>query len=208
MGAGRSKVNPPKNSVGKGVHNSNKGVKGASQPRGFTFEQIAEALRNSAGLKSQAAAKLSVSNAAVSGYMKKWPKLNEVVREAIDSTCDLAEGKLILAIQSGNLKAILFYLKTKGKDRGYVERSEWTGLGGGPIKVASTEKNGKIDQTAFEKAFVSFSRGTAPTTQAAGPIAVISKAGVGSSRGNGHKKSVHPVDSNAKAGSVPDSSGS
>ena len=41
-----------------------------------------------------------------------------------ESSVDLAESKLIEAIKDGNLTAIIFFLKTQGKSRGYSERSE------------------------------------------------------------------------------------
>ena len=46
-----------------------------------------------------------------------------MLAEARESSVDLAESKLIEAIKNGNLTAIIFFLKTQGKSRGYVERS-------------------------------------------------------------------------------------
>ncbi len=43
---------------------------------------------------------------------------------------DLAEMKLLTAIREGKTAELLFYLKTKGKKRGYVERQEITGANG------------------------------------------------------------------------------
>jgi len=43
---------------------------------------------------------------------------------------DLAEMKLLTAIREGKTAELLFYLKTKGKSRGYVERQEITGAQG------------------------------------------------------------------------------
>ena len=37
---------------------------------------------------------------------------------------DFAEGKLMQQIDGGNITAIIFYLKTQAKDRGYIEKVE------------------------------------------------------------------------------------
>ncbi len=37
---------------------------------------------------------------------------------------DFMESRLLKAIDKGNVTAIIFYLKTKGKDRGYIEPQE------------------------------------------------------------------------------------
>ena len=48
---------------------------------------------------------------------------------------DFVESKLYNLIKENNPAAIIFYAKTKMKDRGYVERQELTGKDGGPVKV-------------------------------------------------------------------------
>ena len=42
----------------------------------------------------------------------------------------MAESQLHKQILKGNTSATIFYLKTKGKNRGYVERHEHTGIEG------------------------------------------------------------------------------
>jgi len=71
----------------------------------------------------------------VRNYVKRHPRLAEVIEEAVELNLDTAESQLMTLIANGNLGAVIFYLKTKGKARGYVERVEATGSGGGPIKI-------------------------------------------------------------------------
>lgn len=55
----------------------------------------------------------------------EFDKAVKAARDASDEMGgDLAESKLMKAINNEELTAILFYLKTKHKKRGYVERQE------------------------------------------------------------------------------------
>jgi hypothetical protein len=58
----------------------------------------------------------------------RWMRDDEAYRHEIDSiegmALDLAESKLHEEILGGNTAAIIFFLKTKGKRRGYVEKQE------------------------------------------------------------------------------------
>ncbi len=53
---------------------------------------------------------------------------NEEFRDAVEnvneSFIDLAESQLRAAVSRGDMNAVFFLLKTKGKSRGYVERTE------------------------------------------------------------------------------------
>lgn len=44
----------------------------------------------------------------------------ERVKDIEQKTLDIVEGKLLDEINKGNMNAIQFYLKTKGRNRGYV----------------------------------------------------------------------------------------
>ena len=101
----------------------------------FTVEQVAEALRESAGIRSAAARKLSCSVSTITNYVARHPELAGTEAEIVESNLDKAETQLLKAIASGNLAAIIFYLKCKGKGRGYVERTQVEGTGGGPVVV-------------------------------------------------------------------------
>jgi predicted transcriptional regulator len=113
-----------------------------------TIEQCAEALRKSGGFASGAAKMLGISEGALSQRIKKSEKLRQVKTEIEEFYLDLAETKLIAKIRNEDLGAICFYLKCKGKQRGYVERQEITGANGSPI----TAKNINIEMTEEEAA--------------------------------------------------------
>ena len=65
---------------------------------------------------------------------------------------DRAEGKLTEAINAGNLTAVIFYLKTKGRDRGFSERIDVNGKHQhehehkNAIEAAATDLDSRLDQ--------------------------------------------------------------
>ena len=69
----------------------------------------------------------------------------QAVEEIQEGLIDLAESKLLENIKSGKTNEILFYLRTKGKYRGYVERQEITGADGIPnnfqVEIIRSDKN-------------------------------------------------------------------
>lgn len=50
--------------------------------------------------------------------------LNDAIQDAREGMIDNAESMLYRQIGEGNTTAIIFFLKTQGKGRGYVERQE------------------------------------------------------------------------------------
>ena len=93
----------------------------ASAPK-YTVRQVAAALRASAGLRSQAAKKLGCVPSTITNYISRHKVLGKVEAEAREATLDLAEDRLIQNIREGKEASIFFYLKCKGKGRGYVEK--------------------------------------------------------------------------------------
>lgn len=103
----------------------------------FTPEQVIEALKQSQGLVYLAAKQLGCSAQTIYNYGKRYAKVREALQEAKGERVDRAELALWSQINNGNIAAIIFYLKTQGKDRGYVERQEMSGPDGGAIPVAT-----------------------------------------------------------------------
>lgn len=57
-------------------------------------------------------------------WKEKDPKLARMLDDTYESVIDFAESKLIEHINNGDITSLIFFLKTKGKKRGYVERVE------------------------------------------------------------------------------------
>lgn len=93
----------------------------------YTAEQVIAAIQKTKGMLTLAAAELNCSPQTVHKYVNKYPTVREAVNQAREKQLDFTELKLFEAIQHGELSAIIFYLKTIGKRRGYIERTEqWT----------------------------------------------------------------------------------
>lgn len=69
-------------------------------------------------------AALDIDRATFYAWRKKDPKLDAMLSDESESIIDFTESKLLEKIQEGDLTAIIFMLKTRGKNRGYVERIE------------------------------------------------------------------------------------
>jgi hypothetical protein len=53
---------------------------------------------------------------SVRNYINRHPSLKRVVAEVVEQNPDLAEHKLLAAINHDNMTAIIFYLKSKGRE--------------------------------------------------------------------------------------------
>lgn len=59
----------------------------------------------------------------------------ERVKNAKEDSIDFVEGALYKQIKDGNTTAIIFFLKTQAKHRGYIERQELTGADGDKLQT-------------------------------------------------------------------------
>jgi len=101
----------------------------------FTVEDMVKAITQSRGLLTHAADALGCSRMTIYNYAKEYPEVQAAIDSARDRMTDVAEGKLFQKISEGDNTALIFYLKTQGKKRGYVERQEVTGAEGGELTV-------------------------------------------------------------------------
>lgn len=79
-----------------------------------------------------------------------WYEKDADFRAAIDaiseSCIDFAESSLMQQIKDGNPTSTIFYLKTKGKKRGYVETAEITGKDGKDLIPAKLDVSKLTDE--------------------------------------------------------------
>jgi hypothetical protein len=90
---------------------------------------IKEAIVKAFGNLSTAAKSLQVERATLYAWIE-LEGLEEAVMEGRNRRLDFAESMLDKGMKDGNMTAIIFYLKTQGKSRGYIERQEVTGADG------------------------------------------------------------------------------
>ena len=83
-----------------------------------------EALRNNLGHISNACEAAKIGRRTYYDWIDKDKNFKEDVDHVQDSLLDLAESKLLENIENNENTAIIFYLKTKGKKRGYIEKQE------------------------------------------------------------------------------------
>lgn len=104
---------------------------------GFTKEQVTEAIEGSAGIVSTIAKRLNCSWHTADKYVNRWECTRQAYANEEEHALDLAETKLLKLINAEDGTMIRYYLSTKGKRRGYVERrqAEVTGKDGGPIRT-------------------------------------------------------------------------
>ena len=82
-----------------------------------------DALRSTLGIITLACEKSGVRPSDVKKWRKADAEFASSVEEIMDMQCDFVEGSLLRLIKEGDTAATIFYLKTKGKKRGYSEKA-------------------------------------------------------------------------------------
>lgn len=96
----------------------------------FTVKRMVDELTRTKGMVYIAAENLGCTPQTVYNYVNNFPAIAAAKELAEGKVLDQAELNLYKAILNGEPWALQFVLKTKGKKRGYVERTELTGADG------------------------------------------------------------------------------
>jgi len=87
-------------------------------------EQLLEALEKSLGIVSTACQSVGISRTTYYKYYNEDENFKQSVDSISNIALDCAESQLFELIKEKNVTAIIFYLKTKGKNRGYIEKQD------------------------------------------------------------------------------------
>lgn len=90
--------------------------------KNFQLSDIKNAVKGSAGIYSTIARRLDCDWHTAKRYVEMYEETKTMYDAENESTLDLAESMLLKNIQEQDPASIFFYLKTKGKKRGYVEK--------------------------------------------------------------------------------------
>lgn len=83
-----------------------------------------EALEKSLGVVAVATKAIGIDRSTHYKWISRDPEYKAAVDDIQDLALDFAESKLHEMINEKDTAATIFFLKTKGKKRGYVERQE------------------------------------------------------------------------------------
>lgn len=117
-----------------------------------TDDQIIAALKAASGMVTVAARGLGCDYQTIIRRAAVSERVRAVLDEERAVTLDIGELALKKAVMAGEAWAVCFLLKTVGKSRGYVERTEVTGRDNGPIEHRHTTNPRAIE--AAERAYL------------------------------------------------------
>jgi len=95
---------------------------------------LLELLEKNLGIVTSSCRQAGVARSTYYQWLKDADFANKV-DEIQNVALDFAESQLYTQIKKGNVAAIIFYMKTKGRPRGYNERYEITGADGYPTQI-------------------------------------------------------------------------
>jgi len=116
-------------------------------------KSLLEALEKNLGVVTAACKQVGVNRATYYKYINSDPEFAAAVKDIDNITLDFAESQLYKQIKNGNITATIFFLKTKGKKRGYVERQEITGKDGQAINQTQKADYSKLSVKELEQLY-------------------------------------------------------
>lgn len=107
----------------------------------LTVERVADVFKRSYGNVVATAEAFGVARCTVYAFMKSHPDLVQVLEDCRQAHLDNVESRFYADCLKDDPKyqiSRIHFLKTQGRERGYGDRTEISGVGGGPIESMST----------------------------------------------------------------------
>ena len=99
-------------------------------------KRFLDKLKEALGIVSAACQATGISRQTYYNWCKTDAEFREASDDTIEERIDVAEAALVKSIKQGVPASIIFFLKTKAKKRGYIERMEYSGPDGNPMRAA------------------------------------------------------------------------
>ena len=103
--------------------------------------------RKTAGHITKACEAANINRRTYYLWMQRDPNFSELMDHENESLLDFAEGMLKKKMNEGDTTSIIFFLKTKGKKRGYVERQEIAHKGLTAVNISFDDGGLKKNET-------------------------------------------------------------
>jgi len=102
---------------------------------------VIDALEKTLGVVTTACKQVGIGRTQFYEWLKTDEEFRKQVEDIQNVALDYAESQLHKQIGDGSTAATIFYLKTKGKNRGYVERQEIQHEGGEGLRIEIVDGN-------------------------------------------------------------------
>jgi len=102
---------------------------------------VIDALEKTLGVVTTACKQAGIGRTQFYEWLKTDEEFRKQVEDIQNVALDYAESQLHKQIGDGSTAATIFYLKTKGKNRGYIERQEIQHDGGEGLRIEIIDGN-------------------------------------------------------------------
>lgn len=150
---------------GKGKPDKADNIKERKTSQEKELEEVRAKVLEGKGNASFTAQLLGIGRSTLYEWMEKHPIIKTWIHEAGEAQIDHVENKLFELINNGEIAATIFYLKTKGKTRGYIERQETHHSGGIELKSPEDLTDAELATIARQDQPGASGKGNPPKTQ-------------------------------------------
>ena len=90
----------------------------------YGVKQVISAIEGSGGIKTIIAQTLDCSRNTVDEYLRRYPSAQKAYEDECEKTGDVVESQILKKCKEGDTTMLIFFAKTRLKNRGYSERQE------------------------------------------------------------------------------------